>query len=286
MAADGLVAAPSIDGIIRVLNCLPSSDTEQDWRLQNAVSAGLVSAAATLPPARDLRRPWWTVADQGSTGSCVGWALADSVLRWQWVEAGRLMPGEELSPRFAWMAAKETDEFSTEPSTFVERAGTSLKAALDIARHYGAVRDSVLPFGSGELFDGEVNTFYAIAATFKIVAYVNLGRDNDAWRQWLAGTGPVLVRLGVDRTWDRASGSGGDLDRYEPSTARGGHAVALAGYTPDRFVVRNSWGSGWGDAGYGYASAAYAQAAFTEAYGVTVLAGAPPGPASPRPWRP
>jgi C1A family cysteine protease len=47
--------------------------------------------------------------------------------------------------------------------------------------------------------------------------------------------------------------------------------VALVGYTPDRFIVRNSWGTtGWGDQGFGYASLAYAQDAFTEAYGVSL----------------
>ena len=58
------------------------------------------------------------------------------------------------------------------------------------------------------------------------------------------------------------------LDAYKPKTAHGGHAVALVGYTPDAFIVRNSWGTGWGDKGFAYASLAYAQEAFTEAYGV------------------
>ena len=51
---------------------------------------------------------------------------------------------------------------------------------------------------------------------------------------------------------------------------RGGHAIALVGYTPDRFIVRNSWGTGWGDKGFAYASLAYAKDAFTEAYGISV----------------
>ena len=78
------------------------------------------------------------------------------------------------------------------------------------------------------------------------------------------------VRLDVDSTWDDASFTGGNLDLYDAAHTRGGHAVALVGYTADRFIVRNSWGTGWGDKGFGYASLAYAQQAFTEAYGVEV----------------
>jgi C1A family cysteine protease len=75
----------------------------------------------------------------------------------------------------------------------------------------------------------------------------------------------------VDRTWDEAKSNAGNLDVYQPETRRGGHAVALVGYTSDRFIVRNSWGTtGWGDQGFGYASSAYAQDAFTEAYGVSL----------------
>jgi C1A family cysteine protease len=79
-----------------------------------------------------------------------------------------------------------------------------------------------------------------------------------------------MVRLDVDSTWDDASFTGGKLDTYNPNSTRGGHAVALVGYTADRFIVRNSWGTGWGDKGFAYASLAYAQEAFTEAYGVEV----------------
>ena len=52
---------------------------------------------------------------------------------------------------------------------------------------------------------------------------------------------------------------------------RGGHAVTVVGYTSDRFIIRNSWGTGWGDDGFGYASEAYINAAFfPESYGVTL----------------
>ena len=254
----------------RILNCIPSRETERDWRVENARGAGLLAARPVIPSSRDLRETWWKIGDQGGTGSCVGWATADSVLRWHFVKGKRLGKNELLSPRFIWMASKETDPFVSQPTTFIETAGTSLKSALDIARKFGAVRDSVLPFGSGALYPDDAMTFYALAAQLKIASYFNLGTNPANWRMWLATHGPIQTRLDVDATWDNASATNGKLDVYQPNTTRGGHAVALVGYTPDRFIVRNSWGTTWGDKGYGYASLRYAQAAFTEAYGVTI----------------
>ena len=103
---------------------------------------------AAVPPRKDLRAAWWRINDQGSTGSCVGWASADGVLRWHFVKTNRIGQSELISPRFQWMAAKETDEFNSRPTTFVEAEGTSLKAALDVSRKFGAVKDTVLPFAS------------------------------------------------------------------------------------------------------------------------------------------
>jgi hypothetical protein len=257
----------------RILNCNPSRDTERDWRLVHADEAGLLAAApraAAVPQTKDLREDWWKIGDQGATGSCVGWSTADGILRWHLVKAGRLQPNQRLSVRFEWMASKETDDFVVMPTTFIEEAGTSIKNALDVARRYGCVTDAILPFGTGKLYTGRVGTFYTLAAQRRINSYYNLslsaGHTLDQWKRWIASNGPIAVRLDVDPTWDNV-GSDGNLDVYDSTSTRGGHAVLLVGYTPDRFIVRNSWGTVWGDRGFGYASLAYAQDAFTEAYG-------------------
>jgi C1A family cysteine protease len=256
----------------RICPLVPSRDVGRDWSFRDALAAGALAAPAALPASVDLRKPWWTINDQGSTGSCVGWATADGVMRYLLVQANRLPNNQLLSPRFVWMASKETDEFSTRPETFIEGAGTSLKAAMDIVRKYGNVLDTDLPFSiTTSMFLGNENTFYASAATRKAASYFNLGRDLNQWRSWLATRGPVLVGLNVDATWDNAKSTAGKLDVFQPNTVRGGHAVCLVGYTADRFIVRNSWGTGWGDKGFGYASAAYINGAFyNESYGATL----------------
>ena len=255
----------------RILNCLPSPDQHEDWDLATADAAGLTARRAPVPASCDLREAWWTIGDQGATGSCVGWATAEGLVRWHLVKAGRLPEDAPLSPRFIWMAAKETDSLNDRPTTFIEPEGTTLKAALDVARKYGAVRDADLPFARPRLFPGDAKAFYLLAARLRIAAYVNLGRDAKAWRRWIATQGPVLARLVCDDTWMRAGSTAGVLRAYDEKTAHGGHAVALVGYTPEHVIVRNSWGATqWGDNGFGYASNAYAKEAFTEAYGISV----------------
>jgi C1A family cysteine protease len=257
----------------RICNLVPSRDTHKDWRLQHAVASGALGAVTAPPPSVDLRAAWWNIGDQERTGSCVGWASTDGVARYHMVQAGRLAQTDRLSPRFTWMASKETDQFVNRAETMIEGAGTSLKAAMDILRKYGAVLESLLPFHiQTTMYLGDENTFYAAAATRRIAAYFNLGKDPNQWRTWLASHGPVMAGLQVDATWDNAAATHGNLDTFQPNTVRGGHAVCVVGYTAQgRFIIRNSWNTTWGDHGFGYASQAYIQAAFyDESYGVTV----------------
>lgn len=260
-----------------ILNCIPSPKPEKNWTLDTAVAAGLASAGTARSAADgiqvDLRAAWWTVGDQGNTGSCVGWGTADAVLRWHFVKAGRLAKTERLSPRYVWMASKETDQYTTRPTSFIESDGTWLTAALGIAQKFGVVTDKVLPFklgGQSQMYTGSANTFYALAAQRRIASYFNLGRDLAKWRNWLATQGPILTRLDVDDAFMAATGTKGKLDTYTPNAGLGGHCVALVGYVNGRFIVRNSWGTGWGDKGFALAADSYAQPAFTEAYGVVL----------------
>lgn len=257
----------------RVCNLVPSKDTDADWPFEAAVASGALGVVAALPAQVDLRQKWWTIGNQEDTGSCVGWATAEGVVRYHMVQAGKLTQSEPLSPRFVWMASKETDEYTTLPESFIEGAGTSLKAAMDIARTRGVVTDKLLPFHvATKMYTGDENAFFAEAAQRKISAYFNLRRDLNKWKSWLASHGSLLAGLSVDATWDNATATKGKLDKFQPGTERGGHAISVVGYRADgRFIIRNSWGTAWGDKGFAYASPAYiAGAFFNESYGVTV----------------
>ena len=261
-----------------ILNCMPSPKPEKNWTIDTAVAAGLHSAKPRSAKADaavnvDLRAAWWKVGDQGNTGSCVGWGSAEGVLRWHFVKAGKLATGEMLSPRYLWMASKETDVYTTRPTAFIESDGTWPTAALNIAQKFGVVTDKLLPFhlgGASQMYTGSADAFYAVASQLRIASYFNLGSNLAAWPNWLVTKGPILTRLDVDKNFMDATTTQGKLDAYDPASIQGGHCVALVGYLNGRFIVRNSWGTGWGDKGFAYATDAYAQLAFTEAFGVLV----------------
>jgi len=171
------------------------------------------------------------------------------------------------------MASKETDQILPRPSTFIELSGTTLKAALDVTRHYGCVKDSNLPFLKHTLYQDEEDLFYSLAANFRIRQYFNLNNSGNVlmnWKKWLSKQGPILTRINIDHAFANASDSGGYLNNYS-SYHIGGHAIAIVGYDSEHFIVRNSWGEGWGDKGFAYASYDYARQAFKECYGVNIF---------------
>ena len=188
----------------RICNLIPSRNTESDWRIEDAIAANAIaSPAPALPAGVDLRAAWWKIGNQERTGSCVGWASTDGVARYHMVKAGKIPQPGLLSPRCTWMASKETDEFVNRPETFTEEAGTSLKAAMDILRKYGAVPESLLPFHiSTTMYLGHENTFYATAATRRVTGYFNLLKNLNNWRTGSPHTVPswldwVWMQLGI-----------------------------------------------------------------------------------------
>jgi hypothetical protein len=269
-----------VDSAERILNVRPSPAREDDHTPAAAVAAGHLRADE--PPAEiDLRAPWYTVGDQARTGSCIGWALADSVMWRQLVRARRIGEEQRLSPRFMWMAAKEMRTKQTEvsgetpwqPTTFIEQGECDFKSALDVARTFGAALERDLPWEDG-LYPGPIEDFYASAAQRKITHYYRLDPEEetvaewfDHWRRWIDQHGPVLLAVGVD-----AHFKGGEpvLEAFDAASVSAYHAAALVGYAPHGFLIRCSWGEGWGRDGYAVATEAYLEQATLESYGVVV----------------
>ena len=108
----------------RVLNVIPSRDTEQDWQIQHADAAGAARRGARASRSRrTCVRRGGRSAIRVRRASCVGWATADALLRWHFVKSSRIKNTETMSKRFIWMASKETDEYSSAPDHFHRERG-------------------------------------------------------------------------------------------------------------------------------------------------------------------
>jgi hypothetical protein len=275
------VAAEVVGPGNRVLNVAPSPARADDDTPEAAERAGHLRMVD--PPERvDLRAPWYAIGDQGKTGSCVGWALADSVLWRQLVRAGRLAEEDRLSPRFMWMAAKEMRAKLSEvkgapewhPTTFLEQGMSDVKSALDVARTFGAALEGELPF-RGSLYPDAIDGFYESARRRKITRYYRLDPADDPpaawfdhWRRWIHQHGPVLIVVGVDH--DFGENEPTSLEAFDYDTLSEKHAAALVGYGPGGFIVRSSWGDDWGADGYKVATERYLAEATVESYGVVI----------------
>mgnify|MGYP002855757876 CR=1 FL=1 len=101
--------------------------------------------------------------------------------------------------------------------------GMTFKAALSFLRHKG-VETNV-----GDIKIGE----YAL-----IKNIVSL-KDAIITNGPCFGALPVYDDSGYDKFWDRTRGY-----------LKGGHAIAIVGWTKDGFIIRNSWGTSFGEKGY------------------------------------
>lgn len=61
--------------------------------------------------------------------------------------------------------------------------------------------------------------------------------------------GAIYVSARVHRGWFLRKSSALPTIRLRPSIT-GGHAFAMVGYTPDGFIVQNSWAHDWGFNGF------------------------------------
>ena len=233
--------------------------------------------AAELPKSFDLRPLAPAVYDQGDECSCS--ANAGCAARTMLAKD----PSLYLSRAFLYYNERVLDG-STQ-----EDGGASIRDIVKAAAKYGICLDSDMPYKPGNYATAPTQQNYADAEKYKIGSYSRIGGITAIRQALFSRYQPVLIGMEVFSGMDRQQVIKTGVLPMPPKneSSKGGHAVLAVGYTetlPQKtaaklqtkncfkrlldfflkvkpasgyFIMRNSWGAGWGDKGYFYAPYAY-----------------------------
>lgn len=157
----------------------------------------------------------------------------------------------QVSRLFEYYATRKIE------GTVKEDSGATIRDAIKAGYTYGVVDETVWPYTVSKFATNPTKTIWDGAATHKVTSYSSI-TDGDITTMKSVLAGGVLIGFGFDvydyfMSEEMASSAGAVL--HLPTSAealQGGHAVVLVGYDDKKgaFLVRNSWGTGWGMSGY------------------------------------
>jgi C1A family cysteine protease len=145
-------------------------------------------------------------------------------------------------------------------------SGSFISLAMQSLKQQGVCTEETFPYDVSKVFMRPTWNAYREAFAHTLSEYYKITstgeeRHSDIKTALLARH-PVVFGTPV---WASIQNVGRDgmLPMPDESSSIGGHAMLLVGYDNDRqvYIVRNSWGTGWGDAGYAYMPFSYIDAA-------------------------
>lgn len=207
------------------------------------------SAAATLKKKVDLRSMCpKTIQDQGQLGSCTANAIAAAI--------GFDLLKQGLPYFFASRLFIYYNERAME-GTVKSDSGAAIRDGIKTINTLGVCSETVWPYSDanpGPFTKKPTKAAYALALNSKSLNYQSVPQDLASMKACLASKTPIVVGISVYQSFesDTVAQTGVVPMPSKSEQLLGGHAVLVVGYndSTQRFIVRNSWGNGWGLGGY------------------------------------
>ena len=205
----------------------------------------------SLPTSVDLRSYASPIDDQGNLGSCTGNAIAGAIDLIDQKNNKRI----RVSRLFVYY-----QERVLEHNVYYD-AGAYIRDGIKACYTWGAPLESLWPYNINKWATTPSTAAYTDALTRKIVSYAKCANFTAVKNAIASGT-PVVIGFTVYDSFEGPQCTTTGVMPY-PNVNReqilGGHAVCIVGYSDNfrstgqgYFIVRNSWGTSWGDGGYFY----------------------------------
>lgn len=218
----------------------------------------------------DLRADFSEIRDQGSLGSCTAFATT-SILEYMFNRIGENGDKVKLSPRFVYYNVCHDENGN------LEDKGSSFFDVYKSLKDTGACEESFCKYIDDESQEKPSPDSYENAGKYKVLKAMEVTIGKEDIIATLSEGYPVGISVRVFPSF--ASDSNGFVfaptDAETASADKLWHAMTIVGYSKskDVFVVRNSWGAGFGDNGYCYMSFSYLQDYCRQATVVTEVTG-------------
>ena len=200
---------------------------------------------SALPSQVDLRPQCPPVYDQGQLGSCTANAIAAAL------EFDQLKEGEQAStPSRLFIYYNERAMEGTVGSD----AGAQIRDGVKSVNQQGAPPETDWPYDITKFAEKPPQKAYDDAAQHESVLYQRLTPILGQLKGCLASGFPFVLGFVVYESFESQQvAQTGEASLPQAGEQQiGGHAVLAVGYdeSQQRFLIRNSWGAGWGMGGY------------------------------------
>jgi C1A family cysteine protease len=207
---------------------------------------------AGLPARVDLRPRMPPVYDQGELGSCTANAIGAAVQYARELE--RLRPAFVPSRLFVYYNERVIEGTVAEDSGAMLRDGMKAIAKLGVSTEDEPRKAWNWPYQPARFAERPPRAAFAFGLRNQAVVYRRIQQAASQMKGCLAEGYPFVFGFTVYQSFESATvARSGVVPMPGPrEKAVGGHAVVAVGYddSSQRFLVRNSWGVGWGKKGY------------------------------------